>query len=222
MPFNRPVSYSGKSLSKRCPHAWAEAYIHGRRAPDGKAASRGTDLHNLLEEFFKGKIPYPSQDKCLKPWQRFMENLAAQGLEAEGEVASTRDWKRTSFDDPEAYVRGKYDGRLKRDRIVQLFDWKSGREYPDHPLQGEMYIAMDEDDHKEIDGFETTFVYLDQPLHAVTRRYDLHDQGRIRVNLIEEVDSIRAAESYPKNPSESNCKWCHLSWRRGGDCTKAP
>ena len=217
--YDKPISYSGKKLYQRCPYAWAWAYIHGNRSEQGRAAARGEELHKLLEEFFLGNTPYPKTEKTLRPWQRYMENLAAQGLAPEAEVGVRDDWTKCKFDDPKAYARGKLDGRLVQARKLKIFDWKSGKVYDDHEFQGEMYIALEGTDGYE---YETHFVYLDQYPLVKSRTYGVDAHIPIRDTLKVEIDAIRLATDYPPTPSESKCQWCDISWRRGGHCTKAP
>lgn len=214
--YDKPISYSGKSLWDHCPRLWHDNYILGNRQPSGPAADRGTRLHNALEDFFNGK-PYPSADKCLAVWQDFMEGLAQHGPVAEGEVAVRSDWKPCSFDDPLAYFRGKKDLHIEAGSTLLLFDWKSGKIYPDHEKQGKAYTALSPGYERYI----TYFVYLDIP-HVVARwEYSAKDREDIVDEITESVELIRTATEYPATPGPK-CDWCHLSWRRGGDCKRSP
>lgn len=217
--YDKPISYSGMKLFKRCPYAWMLAYIQGQRSPKGPAAERGDYLHKRLEEFFLGQTPYPKTEKALRPWQRYMENLAAQGLAPEAEVGVRNDWTKTLFDDPKAYARGKLDGRLVQARKLKIYDWKSGKIYDEHKDQGEMYIALEGVDGYE---YETNFVYLDQYPVVHSRAYAVNAHIPIRDALKETIDTIRTTTEFLPTPSNDSCRWCDHSWRRGGHCTKAP
>jgi hypothetical protein len=207
--YDRPISYSGMSLYNKCPKKWAHAYIHGNREPSGAAAERGTALHDLLEKFFKDLGPYPTGNSCLTKWQDYMKNLKAQGLVAEGEVAVFEDWTPAKFDDPTAWARGKIDGELEK-----VYDWKSGKIYDDHWMQGLFYCAMK--DKREAD-----FVYLDIPLHVESFAFSADEVQDARGQIDDKIRIIRADEEW-RPTTGRECNWCKLSWRNGGDCTSAP
>ena len=215
--YNRPISYSGKSLFKECPYRWHDVYILGNRQPSGKAADRGTYLHELLEDFFQGSTPYPSGNRALAPWQPFMEGLATYEPTAEGEVAVTKEWTRCNFNDPNAYFRGKKDLDIEAGSTLILYDWKSGKVYDSHVDQGKAYSALS----TGYDKYIVNFVYLDIPLHIKRWEYSAAQVEEIKAELREEIEIIRNVEVYEKTPGD-HCRWCHLSWRNGGDCKRAP
>lgn len=207
--YTKPISYSGMSLYNKCPLKWHDSYILGNREPSGKAAERGTMLHDLLEQFFKGNGPYPTGNACLAKWEPYMQALKAQGLVAEGEVAVMEDWSPAKFDDPDAWARGKIDGETD-----DIFDWKSGKIYDDHELQGLFYAAMR---YK----LSTKFVYLDIPLHVASWMYTHSQIDDARGQIDEKIRIIRADEEWLPTPGRE-CQWCKKSWRNGGSCTSAP
>lgn len=214
--YSKPVSPSGLKLWKECPRKWADCYIEGNRQPSGAAALRGTELHNLLEEFFKGG-PYPSGNKTLRPWQKFMEGLATKGGSAESEIAVTSDWSPTKYDDPSANYRGKKDYDFAEGSTLFVYDWKSGNIYDEHEFQADAYLCMSPS------GFDTytgRFVYLDQPhvVHEWIRTAEEVATKREEHGSV--IQELRMAEEYPATPG-NGCKWCHMSWRRGGDCKRA-
>ena len=214
--YDAPISYSGKSLFKECPKRWEDNYIRGNRPPSGKAAERGTKLHDELETFFKG-TPYPRDNTVLAPWRRFMEALTIYLPTAEGELAVTADWKPCSFDDPKAFYRGKADLFFNLGGILHILDWKSGRKYDTHEDQGKSYVAMS----PEHDSYRTGFVYLDHPLEVLEFEYTQTEREDHIAELIKEVNGIRTATEYPATPSDKACQWCPLSWRKGGECKSA-
>lgn len=211
MSYDKPISYSGLSLYNKCPKKWAHAYIHGNREPPNAGALRGTKLHDLLEQFFKGLAPYSSGEPCLSKWRPYMEDLKSKGLVAEGEIAVFEDWTPAKFDDPSAWARGKIDGELPDD----IYDWKSGKIYDDHELQGLYYAAMR-------GGRRTHFVYLDIPLHVQDWEYSVDEIQEARGEIDNKIRIIRADEEWLPTPNYRECGWCKLSWRNGGTCTSAP
>lgn len=209
MSYEKPVSYSGMSLYNKCPRKWSDAYILGNREPSGAAAERGTMLHDLLEKYFKDLASYPTGNSCLTKWEKYMSALKAQGLVAEGEVAVFEDWTPASFDDPTAWARGKIDGELEK-----VYDWKSGKIYDDHWMQGLFYCAMK--DKRLAD-----FVYLDIPLHVEGFAFSADEVQDARGQIDDKIRIIRTDEEWKPTPGRE-CNWCKLSWRKGGTCTSAP
>lgn len=215
--YNKPISYSGKSLYKKCPAQWKDNYIDGNRGEGNAASERGTALHLKLEEFFLGG-PYPSGDKCLSKWQKYMEELATHNPSAEAEVAVDKEWNQVSFDDKTGHFRGKKDLDILGAGVKKIYDWKSGKIYPDHVYQGQAYTALDATEAGE---YEVTFVYLDIPLHTQVWNYSQAQKAKFREGIDKEIQVIRLDEEWKPNPGD-HCHWCRLNWRNRGSCTAAP
>jgi hypothetical protein len=216
--MKRTQSYSSLSLYKKCPKAWADRYVNKNRGPQSPAASRGDILHAKLEQFFLGKSAYPSGDKVLAPWQRFMENLTIYQPSPEAQFAVDEEWHPCTYDSPTARMRGKADLTYVDGDRRHILDWKSGRVYPDHESQGLSYVALDP---VEMVYYTTTFVYLDIPVHVVPRNYEnIHKRVEIgKLNTL--IDTVSNDTVYEATPSYESCKYCHLSWRVGGECKRA-
>ena len=221
--YDKPISYSGKSLYDQCPRKWHSAYILGQREPPHPKAERGVQYHAILEDFFNGKIAYPVADKVLAPWTAYMTHLFALGAEymgrAEGEIACDEEWQPMAFDDPSAYARGKkdYDYRVPQEDVLHLKDWKTGRIYDDHVKQGQFYAAISPPAELVI----PEFVYLDHPLVTKSWEYDRAEVQEIRKELADQIAIIRHDEKWSPTPGD-HCRWCKKNWRFGGDCTAAP
>lgn len=215
MSYEKPLSYSSMSLYFQCPKLWARTYIDGIRDAPGAASQRGTMLHQLLEDFFNGKTPFPAGNATLRPWQSRLEALVAFSPVAEGQIAVLRDWRACNFGDPLAFIRGALDLRFKRGQAHKL-DWKSGKKYPTHVEQGEVYVAISQDEEDHV----VQFYYLDQPFDVVEWYYTHAEQLILREKWTEKAETIRQATEYPATPNDK-CQWCPLSWRNGGDCKRA-
>ncbi len=217
--MKRAQSYTSISLYKKCPKWWKAQYVDGIRGPQSPYAARGNILHDKLEDFFAGRSAYPSGDKVLAPWQRFMEALTVHNPSPEAEFAVDQNWDPCLYGDVNAKMRGKADLTYTVDEVRHIFDWKSGKVYPDHEAQGLTYVAIDP---VESIKYCTTFVYLDIPLHVVPRNYEnIHRRVEIgKLNTL--IDTISADTEYVATPSYESCKYCPISWRVGGECKRAP
>lgn len=213
--YDKPLSYSGLSLYKQCPARWAEQYINGNREPSGPAAQRGTMLHEQLEAFFKGG-QWPIEPGALMPWYGLMRSLRHHSPVPEQALAVTAGWNPVGFDDPNAYFRGKIDLSYTDDGVPVIVDFKSGRVYDSHEDQGMAYVALSPD----ADEYRVRFIYLDN--YPTIREWVISGAARVEyvAKLREQIEEVRSAEEYPPTPGD-HCRWCALSWRRGGTCTRA-
>jgi hypothetical protein len=218
--YDKPVSYSGLSLFRKCPRAWADAYIDGNRGESGAAAMRGTKLHEQLETYFEGGVEYPIKNSVLRDWHEYMTMLMAHQPIPERQIATCAKWQPADFNDPSAHTRGAVDLEYMIDDVLYLYDWKSGKVYDTHVEQGQFYAAMSA--HRCPSKTVVRFVYLDIPGYVVEWQYTPDACKRIQEKLDAEIQVLRVTDSYPANPSQDNCKWCSLGWRRGGTCHASP
>lgn len=218
--YEKPISYSGLSLYRKCPRAWHDVYVLGNRKESGAAASRGTRIHKALDAWFKDLTPYPHGDP-FKTWGTYMFNRKNEtGTISEFEFGVSHDWKQTDFEDMTANMRGAMD-LFRNFDYLHIRDWKTGKRYETHDDQADYYAAMStsvRDDCKVVVGM----VYLDNFPVEIPRSYTAPQVIDIRGALADEIAALRLVEDYPPTPSAENCNWCDLSWRRGGKCDKAP
>jgi CRISPR/Cas system-associated exonuclease Cas4 (RecB family) len=216
MIYDKPISYSSKKLYFQCPRRWHDRYILGNKEPGGPAAERGTRLHESLENFFLGG-EYPTNEHALRVWADFMHDLRDKGGVPEAQLAVTKDWKPCGFKDPEAYYRGMADLIVTHETGTVIYDWKSGKIYPDHENQGMSYVAM-----RPATGKMTTgFVYLDHHPAVSEFEYTAADRDDIIQVLRDEIETIRNDQIHAPRGGD-HCRWCRLSWRNNGKCAEAP
>lgn len=219
MMYNKALSPSGLKLFNTCPRKWADSYIDGNRPPAGPAAKRGTQIHTQVEHLFKRPQFYPSVSLALQPWNKFFETLySMENVVAEGEVAVDSNWEPVPFSHEDAYFRGVIDLRIFEGDTCSILDWKTGKVYPDHEFQAECYVALS----PEYPKYEALMVYLDHPHKVQQWDYTPEDRAALIESLQEGVEKVRSATEYPATPSQDGCNWCHLNWRNGGACRRAP
>jgi PD-(D/E)XK nuclease superfamily len=216
--MKRVQSYSSISLYKQCPRHWEWKYVHRQHGPSNQYADRGTELHAELEAFFNGG-PYPSANKTLRPWQRYMEGLLKYEPISEMEVAVDKDWNEVPYDDPNAMIRGKIDLTYLDENNVRFnLDWKSGRIHKSHVEQGKAYTAMTSAPNNL---FAAHFVYLDLPIQVAKSNYSHAMRKVFQANINDIIAHIEVDEVYEPTPSVDACRYCELSIKRGGPCTRA-
>lgn len=219
--YEKPLSYSGLSLYEKCPRAWADVYINGNRSEPGPAAQRGTALHKALEEFFRGG-EWPEDNKVLSPWKEHMHELKLYNPLPEEQMAVWYDWEPTSFDDPTASFRGAVDLSFVMGNTLYIKDWKSGKQYDSHKGQADMYACLGQSVYAPVDYVEVEMVYLDDPHTTSKWKYNLDEIIVLMDTFDGRADRLRNDESHQPHPDYDSCKWCPLSWRRGGSCHAAP
>ena len=218
--YEKPISYSGLSLYKRCPLAWKHAYIDGNRGAPGKAAMRGTKLHEKLEKYFTDG--YWPNDLTLMPWKAHMYDLATRFPMAEEQLAVKADWSPSDFNDPTAHLRGAVDLSYIESHTYHFKDWKSGGIYSTHEGQCDMYACLGLATYPDCKGVEGEMVYLDHPRQTRQWSYSRGEVQDLMGAIDAEVLVLRMDEEYAPTPSQDGCKWCPLSWRNGGACDKSP
>jgi len=219
--YEKPISYSGLSLYKRCPLAWKHAYIDGNRGTPGKAAMRGTKLHEKLENYFNGDM-WDDKDLTLLPWKAYMYDLSTYAPLPEEKLAVDFEWQPLDFDDGGAHLRGAVDLSYIIDHKFHVKDWKSGQIYASHEGQADMYACLGLATYPECKSVEVEMVYLDHPRQTRKWEYSKDEVRELRGYIDEDVATLRLDEEYLPTPSQDGCKWCPLSWRNGGACDKSP
>lgn len=231
--YDKPLSYSSIALFKKCPRAWAEVYLLGRRTPAGPAAERGTLLHAAIEGYFQtGQPSYLKEYPVLERWQGFMDDMRRDwpGVKAEVDFARSEGWGVTAFDSPSAIFRGRLDAYAVRQPPMRqpavrtpsctlIADWKSGKPYPDHEEQGLTYVAL----APITDEYLVQIVYLDSdPKEILAKRFTRADREAKITSLAQDIERVRTTEDHWPTPSVDACRWCNLNWRKGGSCRAAP
>lgn len=212
--YNKALSYSSVSLFKKCPAQWEWKYILGHWDAPGKSAQRGTDLHDILETFYKHPhTTLPAKQSEFRPWKSFLEQLREYGPVPEGEVAVKSNWSPCDYKDPEAYYRGKVDLKLPAGDHLFILDWKTGNMYDDHWMQGAHYSALSPGHDK----YTVLFAYLDHPTVIHRWEYNGEDVEALRAEATELIEEVRTATHYPFNKGP-HCRWCPRSRSKGGDC----
>jgi hypothetical protein len=218
MSYSKPLSYSSLSLWKKCPAQWEWKYILGHFDPPGRAADRGTELHDTIETFYTyPESSLPQRDPFWRPWAPLLQGLRPHAPVAEGEVAVNDQWAPVSYKDPSAMYRGKLDLSLNAGKTRFILDWKSGRIYDEHHQQGKDYVALSPDG---FDNYVVYFVYLDQPTIIHRWEYSAEDRVALQQDVTERVLEVRSAKHYPFNKGD-HCRWCSRSKNKGGNCPHA-
>lgn len=214
-------SYSAWSQFTKCAFAFYWKYIMGAKEDisGSPAIQRGIMLHAKAEGYLKGEVTVLPKElwdfkmhyKQLKVLSPIVEEF--WGVDKRWRPIKWKSWTVMKMD--AALAPSKKNGRL-----LWIQDLKSGREYPDHDKQSELYVAIGFAIHPNAKKIETEFWYADQG-YSVVREYtkdDVADLVNVWIKRGKKVLEPRDKSEYLPTPSEDNCRWCFIRSDRGGPC----
>jgi hypothetical protein len=207
-------SYSSVSTYESCPAKWKYGYIDNLPSPPSAAMARGSRLHSDCENYVKGDlmvVPFELKKVALR-----LEDYKQKGGKAEAIWLLDKTWK-PNADNP--WIKGIVDLHYFTPGVIQIVDYKSGREYPEHREQLELYAIMGLCMFPELKRAEYTALYLDGG-------YTSNDGAVLRGDMLDSkmnnwnTRAIRIFEDnkYEPTPSVQSCKWCDYNRKKGGPC----
>ena len=118
---NCPLSYAHSKFYKDVPFVETEALKDGNRK------------HTALEYYAKGIKQPETEIEVVKPFLKYVDAFKATGgvLQAEREITLTEQMKPTGWFDKDAWFRIKLDITLLRDKLANIYDWKTGKQKED-------------------------------------------------------------------------------------------
>jgi PD-(D/E)XK nuclease superfamily len=154
------------SLSKlgtftKCRRRFLYSYIQnlkGTPQPFG-ASDRGVAQHKIIETYFAKEIETLPPD--LMRYQAWFDMLRGYEYYAENKLAMLEGWLPTYWEDEKAWWKGVLDLKVLNGNGAWVFDWKTGKVYPDHIDQKELYSIATFIAHSNVEMVEAWHVYLD-------------------------------------------------------------
>lgn len=191
--------------------AWLK---HAEKIPDPKpseAADRGTMIHQLGEDFVRGKIKeLPAE---LSNFADEFESLRARDpatLDLEQEWAFDRDWKQTTW--REGWFRIKADCVVRLEpHHAAVIDYKTGKKYGNEIKHGEqlqLYALATFLMYPQVELVTAELWYLDiddTSTLVVSRRDAL---SRYLKMFDKRARIMTESTKFPPNPNIFSCKWC--------------
>lgn len=179
------------------------------------AAARGSAIHKAIEDYLKGEInELPSE---LSFYAGFLTQLKGAQLYPEHRMALNNDWEPVAPNDPTVWWTGILDLLIRpTEQLAVIYDWKTGKIWPDHEEQKEIYSIAVAATFPMVREVQFTHVYVDL---GKNRRKTYHpDQLRSMRNKWEgRVFAAEHAAEYIPNPS-FKCRFCPFSREKGGPC----
>ena len=211
----RRLSHSSANLFQKCPAAWKCHYMMGLRGESGPAAARGSRLHLAAEKFLTGQIDNLPVD-FWKISER-MNRYKSMNAQVEVEVAVDKDWKPCDPGSPEAKWLSIIDILIRSPDSALIIDLKSGKPYPSHQEQLQLYATM----MMSITAVSTAGVaalYIDTGQSGHEKTYPREMQPMLMKYFDELHERISNEKDFAPTPSFDSCRFCSFSARKGGSC----
>jgi hypothetical protein len=209
-------SYSSLKLFKQCPAAYKYSYMQRIPSPSTGAMDRGTRLHKLAEDYMKSTdmpCPYDIKKIGLKIYQ-----LREKGAVAEETWLLDKDWEPTD-DESKARLKAIVDVHIppRTTNVLVLHDYKSGREYPEHADQLELYALTGLRRYPSVVRAEASAIYIDAgttgPSRSILREM-FPKLSRRWTELMDRVDDENAFMP----TAGGHCRRCSYRSDNGGPC----
>jgi hypothetical protein len=194
-------------------------YRYNKRLPStkGPAAQRGIDNHALIERYIKGDSDELGEYTFYKSW---LDSLRV-GTKCipEAKLALASDWSARDWEADDIWWRGVLDlliPPMSPGVTAYVYDWKTGKIYPDHEDQREIYAIGAFCHYPDAIQVSCTHVYIDIKQQV---KQDFHrDQlPAMQERWKRRFLALEGATEFPHNPQFS-CRWCSYSRANGGPC----
>ena len=219
-------SYSSLATFKQCPQKFKFAYIDRVEVTQelaSPAMERGTKIHNSVEDFLLGKSEFLHPD-IHKNYGQFMTGLRQEPgkLLPEWKWGVTWDFKPCEYSAPNCMIHGYMDAVvLPEDEKanIPLYEWKTGKQYPEHASQANKYATALMIHHPERPGVDAMITYFDQTDYKKIY-YPEGMMNNYTHMMRREIDEVVFEKRFPTKPS-FKCRWCKFSRDNGGPCLVA-
>lgn len=216
----RTWSYSSLGQYETCPQQYKLRRIVKLPEPQHPAAARGETVHARGEQFLLGTVKQVPAG--YEKFAREMRGLKAAGAAPELELAFTAEWAPTEWRAPDAWVRMKLDASVVHsDTEATVIDFKTGRTYPDHSKQAELYAIGLLSRHESLCRVRAEMWYLDSGELGL---FDF-DFGAKRQKLraaraawAQRAAAMLKDRAWLPAPSATACRRCAFRSNAGGPC----
>lgn len=210
-------SYSRYGVYKQCPRKYKYQVVDALPVPrltEGPAF-RGIGIHGMFEQYLLGTIDNLSSE--FDYYTSFLDELKSQDkMFPEIKLAFTREWEPCKWDADDRWFRCILDVLTIHENSAAIYDWKTGKEYPDHANQREVYAVAVNAAYPDLEEIECYHVYLDGK--SLTKSVFHRDQiPAIREKWEDKVQLMFYEQWYPANPSWL-CRYCHFRKDNSGPC----
>ena len=207
-------SYSKLSLYESCPAKYKYRYLEGLKTPKAAAASRGTEIHEGVENYLHRRV-----ETVPAPAAAFFSIIAEvreHKPKIEHKIGFDKNWQPAPWDD--AWGRSVIDAGYCAKSEVHIQEWKSGKIYDDHADQRRLYSTLGSLVWPAAKSFTIRTYYFDQGvIKKLTITAD--DMEAIKDDFSRRVYFMEIDDECAPRPSWS-CNFCDYSRLKGGVCKR--
>lgn len=212
----RRWSYSSLSCYENCPRQWYHSYIEHLPTPEHPAAMRGTRMHRECENYLLGKMPEVPYDS--RKIKKMLEEFKAKQVQSEAVWLVDDTWSPVG-DPRQAWVKAIIDVHHVEGSTLFVHDFKSGREYPEHRGQLELYGTIGLQIYPEVKRVEFSAIYIDTGhtsnegalLRGVMADHKRRSWSDRAIRLMVDTE-------YLPTPGAFRCRYCSYNAKSGGPC----
>jgi RecB family exonuclease len=214
-------SFSRYSDYKQCPLKAKLKHIDKISEPPNQAMARGAAIHQLAEDFIKGKIARlpPELKAFADDFKKFKAQYKKKisGMVVEDNWSFTKDWTETQWNNwAECWVRIKLDCAHHEDQeTLVVTDWKTGKfrvemneEYVE---QLELYALSALLLHEHIQQVKPRLAYLDAdtvyPEPGQELVFTRADIPKLKKLWEKRTKAMMSDKLFAPRPNDK-CKWC--------------
>lgn len=226
------MSWSLTSLGtyERCGLKYKFKYVDKIEEKRSFSANRGVEFHRTVELFLRGEIlELPPE---LNFYTSFLTGLRQHEIYPEHRVSLSRNWTPTPW--TEAWVRAVVDLKLlikpevKKEICEEctevfypptqaiVYDWKTGKPYPDHDDQKALYSLAVFSEHPTLRSVRAVHVYLDSNTNR-EKTFHRDQMHQLRDHWEGRVQRLEQDPQYIANPG-FHCRFCSYRREVGGPC----
>lgn len=202
----------------QCGAKYKYRYIDKLKEQQNEFAARGTEIHSQLENFILGKTE--RLDGKLEFYHGFLSQLRSHPIPIipELRVAIRSGWVPESDETAEPWLVGYLDLFRTVEVSAHFWDWKTGKQYPSHDEDMELYALMVLAAYPHVEVVTATYTYVDLGKNReriFSREFDWDKRLKWQAK-IERMDKLQPFDLIPK--PQFLCRYCGFSQTRGGPC----
>jgi len=194
-----PLQFAHKNIIKEIPQ------------PAYYASERGTAIHKKAEHFVKGNITGMPDE--LKPFAKELRELKRLQAGTEVDLTFTQGWKPTHAKDwGGAWCRVALDSLVIQDELATNIDYKTGKIYDSHELQGLIDAAATFAHFPEVEQVDVEFWYFDlmEKENVMAETYTRGQYARLQKYLIKLTKPMFSDTKF-KPKKNAYCYNCYVN-----------